>query len=337
MKAMRKPLFSAAFLLLGALIARAQAPLAKPLADFDKLVSQLKTSSLVGEAIHVGETAIIPFAKIKFGLGGGGAMAAFGGGMSGQTVPLGILIVEGDEVRAEMFPEQPEKPSLFQQLVQGLIDRKIVIMANGLNIGNTTGTIQELEPLIAGLLGQTTIIANGLNVGTLKTPASAASSNKKALPGDLQKLFETKKYTEALALADALIAQDPKNADGHVWKGRIMGALAQGNPADMLKYGMGAMQEFEKALAIDSDNPDAHFGRGIGRLMAPPGFGGDTDGAIADFEAAIAKKPSPEAYFQLGEAHKKKGSNEKAAAAYKKALELRPNYPEAAKAAAALK
>jgi len=38
-------------------------------------------------------------------------------------------------------------------------------MANGLNIGNTTGTIQEMEPLIAGLLGQTTIIANGLNLG----------------------------------------------------------------------------------------------------------------------------------------------------------------------------
>jgi tetratricopeptide (TPR) repeat protein len=70
--------------------------------------------------------------------------------------------------------------------------------------------------------------------------------------------------------------------------------------------------------------------------MAPPGFGGDTDGAIADFEAAIAKKPSPETYFQLGEALKKKGLNDKAAAAYKKSLELRPNYPEAAKALAAL-
>jgi len=66
MKTMRKPLLSAALLLLGALIARAQAPLAKPLADFDKLVSQLKISSVVGEAIHVGETAIIPFARIKF-------------------------------------------------------------------------------------------------------------------------------------------------------------------------------------------------------------------------------------------------------------------------------
>jgi tetratricopeptide (TPR) repeat protein len=61
------------------------------------------------------------------------------------------------------------------------------------------------------------------------------------------------------------------------------------------------------------------------------------DGAIADFEAAIATKPSPEACFNLGEALRKKGSNDKAAAAYKKALELRPNYPEASKALAAIK
>jgi len=138
-------------------------------------------------------------------------------------------------------------------------------------------------------------------------------------------------------MADALIAKDPKSAELHVWKGRIMGSLVQGNPADMMKYGMGAMQEFETALAIDPKNPGAHLGRAVGRLMAPPGFGGDVDGAVADCEAAIAAQPSPEAYFYLGEALKNKGAIDKAAAAFKKALELRPSYPEASKALAALK
>ena len=32
-------------------------------------------------------------------------MAGFGAGMDAKTIPLGILIVEGDEVRAELFPE----------------------------------------------------------------------------------------------------------------------------------------------------------------------------------------------------------------------------------------
>ena len=72
-------------------------------------------------------------------------------------------------------------------------------------------------------------------------------------------------------------------------------------------------------------------------MMAPPGSGGDVDLAIADFEAAIARKPSPEAYYYLGEAFENKGANDKAATAYKKALELQPGYPEALKALAAKK
>ena len=63
----------------------------------------------------------------------------------------------------------------------------------------------------------------------------------------------------------------------------------------------------------------------------------DADPAIADLEAAAARKPSAEAYYRLGEALKNKGLKDKAAAAYKKALELQPNYPEASKALAAIK
>lgn len=337
MKSIRRTVLLAASLLLSGLLARAQAPLAKPLADFDKLVSQLKISSVVGEPVRAGDTAVIPFAKIEFGLGGGGAMMGFGGGMSGKTVPLGILIVEGDEVRAELFPEQEEKATFLQAIMQAILDRKVTIMGNGLNIGGTSGTIQDLAPLISAMMGQTTVMGNALNLGRLATPASAAPSAKNSSLGDLQTLFEAKNYVDALAVADTLIAKNPKSADLHVWKGRIMSGLAQGSPAAMMKYGVGAMQEFERALALDPNNPDAHLGRGMGRLMAPPGLGGDVDGAIADFEAAIAKKASPETYYYLGEALRNKGLSDRAAIAYKKALELQPNYPEASKALAAIK
>jgi tetratricopeptide (TPR) repeat protein len=59
---------------------------------------------------------------------------------------------------------------------------------------------------------------------------------------------------------------------------------------------------------------------------------GNADGAIEDLEFACAQEPFAEAYFYLGEAYKAKGMNDKAKAAYKKALELKPGYPEAAKA-----
>ncbi len=152
------------------------------------------------------------------------------------------------------------------------------------------------------------------------------------------KLFEEEKHSEALDVVDSLLTADPNNPDLHAWKGNIMGSLASGgNPMDMMKYGMGAMEEYEKALELDPDHAMAHFGRGVGRMVAPPGFGGDLDGAVEDLEFACKKEPFPEAYYQLGMAYKKKGEMGKAKEALKKALEMNPKHKKAAKALAEIK
>ena len=289
-------------LLLGPVFLAAQGPLDKPLADFDRLVAGLKAGAVVGQPLTVQDTVIVPFAKIKFGLGGGGGGLGFGGGMGAKAVPLGFLIIEGDKVRVELIPEEDKKPSL----------------------------LQELLPVLLNALPQ---IMGGKMPGPSKPPAAGASV---AVPAnatldDVKKLFGEKKFPEALQMVEALLAKDPGCADLHAWKGHIMGNLAQGNPLDMMKYGMGAMQEYETALQLDPKNTDAHFGRGMVRLMAPQGFGGDLDGAIQDFEASLAK-PTPEAHFYMGEAYKKKGQPDKAKASYQKAVALNPNYAEAKKA-----
>jgi uncharacterized spore protein YtfJ len=287
--------------------AQSPTPLEQPLANFDKLVSQLKSGAVIGDPITAGTTTIIPFAKLSFGLGGGGAMMAYGGGMSGKAIPQGVLIIEGENVRVELIPEEEKKPSFILEMLPVLL---------------------KLLPDIMGPKPPAAVPTAGATPAGL--PANASLDQVK-------KLFHEKKYAEALEMADGLLAKDPNNADLHAWKGHAMGNLAQGNPANMIKYGMGASQEYETALKLDPQNADGHFGRAMVRLQAPPGFGGNVDGAIADLEATIAKAPSPEAYYYLGEALKNKGLNDKAAAAYKKALELRPNYPEASKALAALK
>jgi len=282
-------------------------PLEQPLANFDKLVSHLKSGAVIGEPITVGTTTIIPFAKLTFGLGGGGAMMAYGGGMSGKAIPQGVLIIEGENVRVELFPEEEKKPSFILEMLPVFL---------------------KLLPDIMGA----------------KPPAAApkAGATPAGLPANasleqVKKLFDEKKYPEALEMADGLLAKNPNNADLHAWKGHVMGNLAQGNPANMIKYGMGASQEYETALKLDPQNADGHFGRGMVRLQAPPGFGGDLDGAIKDFEAAGAKRPFAEAQYYLGEVYRKKGMTDKAKAAYQKALELKPGYPEAAKALAEIK
>jgi tetratricopeptide (TPR) repeat protein len=300
-----------AFVLLAGLL-EAQAPLEQPLAEFDKLVSNLRVAAVVGEPVRVGETYVVPFAKIRFGMGGGGSMMAFGGGMGGKAIPQGLLIIEGEDVKVELFPEEEKKPSLLQELLPIMLK------------------------MLPQFMGDKSPFASKPPAAEGKASGQPAEVPKDASLEKLKESFAAKNYEEALAMADALLAKDPDNADLHAWKGHAMGSLAQGNPADMMKYGMGAMQEYETALRLDPDNADGHFGRGIARMMAPPGFGGDLDGAIADFEASVAKNPFPDAYFHLGEAYRKKGDLEKAKAAYKKALAIRPNFPAAAEALAGL-
>jgi uncharacterized spore protein YtfJ len=221
-----------------ALAAQAQ-PLAKPLAEFDKMVAELKSGGAVGEPIRSGNTTVIPFAAVRFGLGSLGAPVGAAGGMGAKTVPLGVVIVEGDDVRVESLPRQEDKsyPGM-QQLIQGIIDRKVTFMVNGLNIGNAPGTTADLAPLLAGMMGTKNVMVNGLNLGNLAAP---------------------------------------------------------------------------RAQAVDSGK------------------------SIAELQAAAAKNPTPESYFRLGEALRQANQKEKAAAAYRQALKLRPNYPEATQALTKLK
>lgn len=277
--------------------------------SFDRMMSIIKVSSVIGQPIRAQDTIIVPFSKISFGLGAGGMMMGYGGGMGGKAIPLGILIIKGEDVRVELFPFEEKKPSFFQEMLPVLFKMLPQILGKKFPAAFSLPTAPEKS----------------------KMPGGEVSLNQ------VQKLFQEKKYSEALKVADFLVAKDPNNADFHAWKGNIMGNMAQGTPVNMMKYGLGAMQEYEKALQLDPDNVMAHFGRGMGRLMAPQGFGGDLDGAIKDFEFACQKKAFPESYYYLGVACQKKGLVNKAKEAFKKALAMKPDYKEAAKALAEIK
>ena len=155
-----------------AAVAAAQ-PLKKPLAEFDRAIQQLSSARLVGDPVTAGSTTIVPFAAVQFSMAAAAAPILTGGGLGGKVVPLGMLIVDGDDVRLEAIPEQPEPPGAFRQLVQALLDKKLVFMVNGLNVGNLQGTVQDLGPLMNGMLGGSTVIVNGLNAGSMNPPKPA--------------------------------------------------------------------------------------------------------------------------------------------------------------------
>lgn len=288
-----------------------KSPVEESLINLEKMLSSIDVNSVIGKPIRQGNITIVPFSKISFGLGAGGATMGFGGGMGGKTIPLGILIIEGENVRVELLPQEEKKPSLLAEMIPVLIQ------------------------YLPQLMKQKSLL---MPSPPKKAPEKAGKPGEKKSLAQVEKLYNEKKYKEALGSVDSLLTADPNNADLHAWKGNIMGSLASsGNPVDMMKYGMGAMQEFDKALKIDPNNVMGHFGRGVGRLMAPQGFGGDVDGAVEDLEFACKKGAFAEAYYYLGVAYQKKGLQDKAKEAFKKALEQKPDYPEAAKALASIK
>lgn len=288
-----------------------KSPVEESLINLEKMLSSIDVNSVIGKPIRQGNITIVPFSKISFGLGAGGATMGFGGGMGGKTIPLGILIIEGENVRVELLPQEEKKPSLLAEMIPVLIQ------------------------YLPQLMKQKSLL---MPSPPKKAPEKPGKPGEKKSLAQVEKLYNEKKYKEALGSVDSLLAADPNNADLHAWKGNIMGSLASsGNPVDMMKYGMGAMQEFDKALKIDPNNVMGHFGRGVGRLMAPQGFGGDVDGAVEDLEFACKKGAFAEAYYYLGVAYQKKGLQDKAMEAFKKALEQKPDYPEAAKALASIK
>lgn len=159
-------------------------PLAKPLADFDKMVAELKTSNVVGEPIRAGNTTVIPFASVQFSLGSAGSTVPAAGALAAKTVPLGVVIADGDDVRVDLLEPPTEKSqALIGQLIQAILDRKVSFMVNGLNVGNAPGNVTDLTPMINGMIGQTTVMVNGLNLGNLRAPQPPATEPK---PKELQ-------------------------------------------------------------------------------------------------------------------------------------------------------
>lgn len=79
---------------------------------FGKLESFLKTKTVVGEPMQIGEITLVPFIDISFGMGSGGGVGAeqqssnqgSGGaaGSGGRISPTAVLVIKGGQV--ELMP-----------------------------------------------------------------------------------------------------------------------------------------------------------------------------------------------------------------------------------------
>jgi tetratricopeptide (TPR) repeat protein len=126
--------------------------------------------------------------------------------------------------------------------------------------------------------------------------------------------------------AERAVALKPGEAEYH----RIWGTLCGQEAASLgalgaLKYGHCALEEVNKAMALDSREPMNYLSRGIGNYYLPAAFGGGVELAIKDFEKAIALDAnSADAHLWLGIALRKLNRNGDAHKEFEQAVKLNP-------------
>ncbi|MBI9013698.1 MAG: sporulation protein [Clostridiales bacterium] len=95
---------------------------------FERFEQFIKSQTIVGQEIKIGNVTIIPLANISFGIGAGGGTgkdtegSGGGSGICAKATPTALLVVNGDDVN--LVPIR--KGSSFESLIESvpaLIDK----------------------------------------------------------------------------------------------------------------------------------------------------------------------------------------------------------------------
>lgn len=96
--------------------------------DFESTVSSLfngmsnfmTTKTVVGEAIHIGDTIILPLVDVSFGMGAGakadGSKSGASGGMGGKMSPSAVLVIKDGTSRIVNIKNQDTVTKLVDMI-----------------------------------------------------------------------------------------------------------------------------------------------------------------------------------------------------------------------------
>ncbi|HSL93124.1 MAG TPA: spore germination protein GerW family protein [Bacillota bacterium] len=96
---------------------------------FERLENFMKSKTVVGETIVVGDTTLVPFLSVSFGLGSGGGDGGDdkgnkgvggGAGIGAKALPVAVLVIKGDKVDLLPITKQANLGKLLE-MVPGLI------------------------------------------------------------------------------------------------------------------------------------------------------------------------------------------------------------------------
>jgi tetratricopeptide (TPR) repeat protein len=161
---------------------------------------------------------------------------------------------------------------------------------------------------------------NSTGPATVSNDLAANRGQAKELLEKGKELYRNDQDDEAVEAFQAAIKLDPDLAEAHFRLGLGYEALGKTEEAEA-EYKQ-AVASFKKYLEDNENDSEAHYN--FGQTYA--GLGQYSD-AIREYrQATRLKEDDPDIYYDLGLAHTKLAQYDAAAAAFKKSLEIDPNY-----------
>ena len=137
----------------------------------------------------------------------------------------------------------------------------------------------------------------------------------------LENLYKHGKYSQAVKIAKAILAREPRNPDAHYFLGLSYLADGKHELALMELKTVNQIGEFSKSC------PEVRFRRTIAELYKRFHL---PEEALKEYLLLIKQEPAEaEHYFNAGEMFEERGKSDKALAYYRKTVELQPGNGEA--------
>jgi tetratricopeptide (TPR) repeat protein len=100
---------------------------------------------------------------------------------------------------------------------------------------------------------------------------------------------------DGVAAAERAVRLNTESSEAHRLVGELLGELIPYVFAGGMRYGSRSTEEIEKAIQLDSQNPNAYVARGKNYFFTPKAFGGDKEKAVDMWKKAIAISPNSDA------------------------------------------
>lgn len=110
---------------------------------FNGMTNFMTTKTVVGEAIHIGDTIILPLVDVSFGMGAGskadGTKTGASGGMGGKMSPSAVLVIKDGTSRIVNIKNQDTVTKLVD-MIPDIITRFTAMVKK-----NKSGEITDQE------------------------------------------------------------------------------------------------------------------------------------------------------------------------------------------------